>query len=140
MTPARAVTVCLYAAGLVVGMLLSLVTAFFVPTTVGPVSVGVVLAVLSIGPYVHAFGRAMRSSLAAAVPGLAWFATTMYFATKRPEGDLVVTGSVAGLLFLLLGMVSATVGIGTVRAGVVQDDRRAVLARTVQAEEQRADT
>lgn len=140
MSPSRAVTVCLLVAGFVVGGLLALVTAFFVPTRIGGVvSVGVLLTVLTIGPYSHAVGRALRSAPAAAVPGIGWFVVTMLLATKRAEGDLVVTGSVSGLAFLLLGTVSATVGIGTVRAGINRAERRA-LARTVQAEAPAADT
>jgi hypothetical protein len=120
----RAVTISLAVAATVVGGLLAMVTAFFVPTRAGWLSLGDVLALVTIGPYVHLVGRAARSSLVAAIPALAWLATTMYFASLRPEGDLIVTGSVYGLAFLLLGTVSGAVGIGTVRAGAQRADRR----------------
>jgi hypothetical protein len=84
----------------------------------------VVLTVLTIGPYAHLVGRALRSAPAAAIPALGWFVVTMTAAGKRPEGDLIVTGSLAGLLFLILGTISATVGIGTVRAGLNRHERR----------------
>jgi putative effector of murein hydrolase LrgA (UPF0299 family) len=138
----RAVTIALLAAAAVVGGLLALVTAFYVPTRAGVLSLGDALALVTIGPYAHAVGRAARSSAAAVVPAVAWLVTTMYFANLRTEGDIIVTGSVYGLLFLLLGTVSGAVGIGTVRRGVLRDDRRAAeraaareeaLARTVQA-------
>ncbi len=134
----RAVTISLLVVGAVVGGLLALVTACYVPTRAGFVSLGVVATVLTIGPYAHAVGRALRSSPAAAVPALGWFFTTMYFAAKRPEGDLIVTGSASGLAFLLLGTVSAAVGIGTVRAGIVRSERR-VAARAAEAEPPVAD-
>jgi hypothetical protein len=121
----RAVTVGLLAAGVVVGGLLSMVSAFYVPTRAGVVSLGDVLAVVTIGPYAHFVGRAARSSAAGALPAVAWLGTTMYFATLRPEGDLIVTGSAYGLAFLLLGTLSGAVGIGTIRSSVQRDDQRA---------------
>ena len=123
MNPARAVTISLLAVGVVVGMLIAIVTAFYVPTR--PVPLGVVATVLLIGPYAHGLGRALRSTGAGALPCVAWLVTTMALASTRPEGDLVVTGSVSGLLFLLLGTVSGAVGIGTIRSGIARADRRA---------------
>jgi len=124
-TPARAVTVCLYVTGVVVGGLLAVVTAVFVPTRAGVASLGVAAVVAMIGPYVHFFGRGLRSPLAGAVPAVGWFLVAMVLAGKRPEGDLVITGSAYGLAYLLLGTVSAAVGIGTVRAALVRADVRA---------------
>lgn len=121
----RAVTVSLVVAAAVVGVLLALVTAFFVPTRYGPLSLGDAAALLTVGPYARAIGRATRSTAAGAVPAMAWLLTTMYFASTRPEGDLIVTGTVYGLAFLLLGTVSGAVGIGTIRTAVQRDDRRA---------------
>ena len=118
MTNDRAVTIALLVSGAVVGALLAVVTAFLVP-------LGVPLVVVTLGPYAHAVGRAARSAPAAAVPSIAWFVTTMALASSRAEGDLVVTGSATGLAYLLLGTVSAAVGIGTVRAGIERSDRRA---------------
>ena len=129
-----ATTISLYVVGAFVGFLIALVTAFWVPTR--PVSLGVVATVLLLGPYCHLLGRALRSSFAAALPGVTWLVTTMLLASTRPEGDLVITGSLPGLLFLLLGTVSAIAGIGTVRAGVARADRRAAerAARMAEAE------
>jgi hypothetical protein len=130
----RAVTLSLVVVGTVVGALLAMVTAFFVPTRAGVVSLGDVLALVTIGPYAHAVGRATHSSAAGAAPALAWLGTTMYFATLRPEGDLIVTGSAYGLAFLLLGTLSGAVGIGTIRSRVLRDDVRAA-ERAALAEE-----
>ena len=123
MTPRRAVTIGLLLTSVVVGMLIAVVTAFYVPTR--PVSLGVALTVLLLGPYAHLVGRTVRSTGAAALPCVAWLVVTMLLASQRPEGDLVVTGSVAGIAFLLLGTISGVVGIGTVRAGIARSDRRA---------------
>ena len=125
MSPTRAVTISLVVVGVVVGMLIAIVTAFFVPTGNGVVSLGVGATVVLLGPYAHLLGRALRSTGAAALPCVAWLITTMLLASTRAEGDLVVTGSTEGLAFLLLGTVSGTVGIGTVRAGIARSERRA---------------
>lgn len=125
MTPRRAVTVSLLVVGAVVGMLIAIVTAFFVPAGEGVASLGVAATVLLLGPYAHVLGRALRSSGAAALPCVTWLVVTMLLASTRPEGDLVVTGSAEGLAFLLLGTVSGAVGIGTVRSGIARSDRRA---------------
>lgn len=121
----RAVTLSLAVVALVVGGLLALVGGFLVPKKVGPLSVGAALALLAVGPYVHVVGRAARSALVGAVPALGWLGVTMFLASLRTEGDLVVTGSADGLAFLLLGTVSSAVGIGTVKWGIQRGDRKA---------------
>lgn len=118
MTVDRVLTGGLAVSGAVVGMLLAVVGAFFVPTGVGPLSLGIGIALLT-GPFCHAVGRAARSVAVGVVPGLAWLTTAMLLAAKRPEGDLVITGQAKGIAFLLLGTVSAAVGIGTIRARLV---------------------
>ena len=135
MTPGRAVTVSLLVVGAVVGMLIAIVTAFFVPTGEGVASLGVTATMLLLGPYAHALGRTLRSSGAAALPCVTWLVTTMLLASTRAEGDLVVTGSAEGVAFLLLGTVSGAVGIGTVRSGIARSDRRAA-ERAAPAEDQ----
>ena len=135
MTYDRAVTISLAVVGAVVGALLALVAAFFVPTRYGVLSLGDAAALLTVGPYARAVGRAARSTLVGAIPALAWLLTTMYFASTRPEGDLVVTGTAYGLAFLLLGTVSGAVGIGTIRSAVQRDDRRAAERAAQRAEE-----
>lgn len=126
MTNDRALTVSLAVAGAVVGALLALVAAFYVPTRVAFVSLGDVAALATVGPYARLVGRATRSTAVGAIPPVAWLFTTMYFASTRPEGDLIVTGSAYGLAFLLLGTVSGAVGIGTIRTAVRRDDARAL--------------
>lgn len=125
MNPRLAVTISLVVVGTFLGVLIAVVTAFHVPTGYGVASVGVAATALLLGPYAHLLGVTLRSSGIAALPCVAWLVTTMLLAGTRPEGDLVVTGSAEGLAFLLLGTVSAAVGIGTVRAGIARSDQRA---------------
>jgi hypothetical protein len=113
----RILTGGLAVTGAVVGMLLAIVGAFLIPA--GAYSLGDFLALVTIGPFCHAVGRAARAVWVGVVPGLAWLTTSMLLAAKRPEGDLVIAGDVKGIAFLLLGTVSAAVGIGTIRARLV---------------------
>lgn len=119
MTVDRVLTGGLVVAGAVVGMLLAVVGAFLIPAGYGAFSVGDAVALVTIGPFCHALGRAGRAVWVGVVPGLAWLTTSMLLAAKRPEGDLVITGEAKGIAFLLLGTVSAAAGIGTIRARLV---------------------
>jgi hypothetical protein len=66
-----------------------------------------VLVVLVVG------GSALTGSrLGAALPALAWLLVTVPLAIQRPEGDLVVAGTLAGLVYLLGGVVVAGTGVG----------------------------
>ncbi|HVE97996.1 MAG TPA: DUF6113 family protein [Mycobacteriales bacterium] len=126
-TIARVATVVMLA---FLSLLLAVTGAFLVPRAPVPgVSVGVVLAV--VGNYVVAVRgrRATGSAAAAAVPAVVWLAVVVTLAGGRTEGDVVLTGSWASLAFIVLGALSAAVGIGrrepesppgTVEAG--QDD------------------
>jgi hypothetical protein len=124
-TQSRAVLVATVVVSAFVGGLLAMLGAFFVPSRSGWFSLGDALALVTIGPYAFLVGRALRSPLAGVPPALAWLFTTMYFASLRPEGDLIVTGEATGLAFLLLGTLSAAVGVGTIRNGIARADRRA---------------
>lgn len=123
MTREKAETIALVVVGTFLGFLLALVTAFWIPTS--PVSLGAAATTLCLGPYCHLYGRALRSPALAALPAMAWLVTALVLGSARAEGDVVVTGDVNGLAFLLLGTVSAAVGIGTVRRGIDRSDLRA---------------
>ena len=131
MNPAKAVTIALVVVAAFVGALLAVVTAFYIPTH--PFSLGAALSALVLGPYCHLVGRALRSPALAALPGVMWLVVAMALGSSRAEGDVVVTGDMNGVLFLLLGTVSAAVGIGTVRAGIVRSDARAARRATEQS-------
>jgi hypothetical protein len=59
----------------------------------------------------RAYGRT-----GAALPGVLWFCVVAALQARRPEGDLVVPGTVVGLALLLVGSVCAAVPVGTARA------------------------
>ena len=126
MTLDRAFRVALAVAGAVAGVVVAVVGAFFVPASYGPLSLGDAIALLAVGPLCHFVGRAAMSTWVGTLPGVTWLVVTMALATRRTEGDLVVTGEAFGMAFLLLGTISAAVGIGTIRAAVTRDLERAV--------------
>lgn len=126
MTLDRAFVVALALAGAVGGAVIAVVGAFLVPTAYGPLSLGDAIALVAVGPFCHFVGRAARATWVGTVPGVVWLLVTMALATRRTEGDLVVTGEAFGMAFLLLGTISAAAGIGTIRAGVERDEARAV--------------
>ena len=103
-----------YALVLLLALLTALWGAFLVPLRVAgvPVPASVLLAVVANVVLGTAGGR-LHGRLGAALPGLLWFAVAATLQARRPEGDLVVTGSLTGLLFLLLGAVAAAVPVGT---------------------------
>jgi len=112
------------ALGLLAGVL-AVIGAFYspwVPHVVGvPVPVGVLIAAAG-NLVVGLLGaRALRSRLVPAVTGLVWLVVAIVLGSRRPEGDLVVTGSGRGVAFLFVGAIAAAAAIaigpgdGTVR-------------------------
>lgn len=128
MTLDRAFVIALAVSGAVGGVALAVVGAFSIPLSYGPLSLGDAIALLAVGPFCHFVGRAARNTWVGTVPGVVWLLVTMTLASRRTEGDLIVQGDAFGMAFLLLGTVSAALGIGTIRAGVLRDD----LAREAQ--------
>jgi hypothetical protein len=52
-----------------------------------------------------------RHTWVAWLPLASWLAVALLFGSPRPEGDLIITGSTAGLLFIVLGIISAAAGV-----------------------------
>ena len=75
-------------------------------------SFGVVAAVASNLTLTVGGAWSTGTTAGAVVPGLTWLATAVYLGNGRTEGDLVLTNSWSGLLFILLGALAAAVGIG----------------------------
>jgi hypothetical protein len=118
-----------------VGTWLALVEVFWLPLRVGGVLVPVSVLAAVVGNLL-VVGTAYRwsgSRLVAVLPALAWLTVALAATQRRPEGDLVITGTGAlgyvGLAFLLLGVVAAAFAVGRVltapRAQRVQEDEGA---------------
>ena len=108
------------ALAVVLGVWLALVEVFWLPLRVGGVLVPVSLVAAVAGNLLLP-GLALRlsgSRLVAVLPGVAWLVVVVGAMMRRPEGDLVITGSgVTGtlnLVFLLVGVLAAAVAVGRI--------------------------
>jgi hypothetical protein len=136
MNPRRAVALVGWGVlAVAVGTWLALVEVFWLPLRVGGVLVPVSVLAAVVGNLL-VVGTAYRwsgSRLVAVLPALAWLTVALAATQRRPEGDLVITGTGAlgyvGLAFLLLGVVAAAFAVGRVltapRAPRVQEDEGA---------------
>jgi hypothetical protein len=93
--------------------LAAVVGAFLVPLRIAGVPVPVCFALAAVGAvltvrFVH---RVTGSLLATAAPTVAWFAVTVVLAARRPEGDLIVTGSWVGVGLLFVGSIAFAVAV-----------------------------
>lgn len=59
----------------------------------------------------RAAGWAMEGKLGAGLPAAFWLVVVVVLSSRRPEGDLVVTGTVAGYVFIFGGAVAALAAI-----------------------------
>ncbi|MCD0447945.1 DUF6113 family protein [Actinocorallia sp. API 0066] len=60
---------------------------------------------------VRGAGWASGARTGALVPAVAWVVTTGALSVSRPEGDVIVTNSTGGLLFLFGGVVAALAAV-----------------------------
>ncbi|MBG6087267.1 DUF6113 family protein [Actinomadura viridis] len=103
-----------YAALGVLGAVIGLIGSFAQEWTAGPVPVaGLVLIAVNFGTALAA-GRAMGGRLAAAIPTLVWAAVAFAMSVRRPEGDLVVPGTLTGYLFIIGGLVAGVAAVSLV--------------------------
>ncbi len=106
----------------VLGVVLGLIGSFEFSWELGPVPVAaVLLSGLNLAVF-WAAGWAMRSKAGAVVPAALWMIILVVLSTRRPEGDLVVTGTTQGYVYMIGGVLAALVAIaGTrpVRPGAV---------------------
>jgi Family of unknown function (DUF6113) len=100
----------------VLGVLVGVIGSFEFDWATGSVpAAAIVLSLVNLGIF-RAAGWAMESKLGAAVPALFWMIILFVLASKRPEGDLVVTGTSAGYTYMFGGAVAALVAIAWTRS------------------------
>jgi hypothetical protein len=101
---------------------LALVEVFWLPLRVFgvPVPVSVAAAVVGNLLLVALAARLTGSRLVAVLPALVWLVVAVGASLRRPEGDLLLTGSgllgFLSLAFLLAGVVAAAFAVGKVLA------------------------
>jgi hypothetical protein len=95
----------------VLGLLLGLLGSFEFSWRAGSVPVAaIVLSVVNLLVF-RAAGWAMESKLGAGVPALLWMIILVVLSSRRPEGDLVVTGTSPGYVYMFGGAAAALVAI-----------------------------
>ncbi|TQN37385.1 hypothetical protein FHU33_4036 [Blastococcus colisei] len=110
-------------AAVVVAGWLALVEVFWLPLRVGGlvVPLSVVAAVVGNLMLPAAALRLSGSRLVAVLPAVVWLVVAIGAMTRRPEGDLVMTGGgatgVVNLAFLMLGVLAAAFSVGRVLGG-----------------------
>jgi hypothetical protein len=102
---------------------LALVEVFWLPLRLGSVvfPVSVLAAVVGNLLLVDAAHRLSGSRVVGVLPAVTWLVVAVAAMTRRPEGDLVLTGGgvtgAVNLIFLLLGVTAAAVAVGRALAG-----------------------
>lgn len=113
---------------------LAVIQCFLLPSYVGsvPVPLSIVAAVLGNLALPALAYRVSGSRVVGLVPVAGWLAVVVLAAVPRAEGDLIVTGSLRGLAFLLLGAVAAAFAAARVLAKrPTSADRRPVVVAVV---------
>lgn len=99
----------------VLGVLLGLIGSFEFAWEFGGVPAAALLLSVANLAVFRAAGWAMESKLGAAVPAVLWMVVLFALSSRRPEGDLVVTGTTAGYVYMFGGAVAAVVAIAWTR-------------------------
>lgn len=113
--PRRATTVVTYAGLAAGGALVGVLGAFYHLATIDvgglrlPFMLPVLVALVAV--LVHGGGRACGGRLGAVLPAAAWLVVTLFAASPRPEGDVLVTGGWLSLAYLLVGTLAASVAV-----------------------------
>jgi Family of unknown function (DUF6113) len=95
----------------VLGVLLGVIGSFEFSWQAGSFPVAAIaLSALNLAIF-RAAGWAMESRLGAVVPAVLWMIILVVLSSRRPEGDLVVTGTTPGYVYMFGGAVAALVAI-----------------------------
>lgn len=112
----RATTVATGLLAFLLAVELAVLECFLLPSYLGPVpvplSIPAAVAVNVALPLVAL--RLTGSRVVALLPVVAWLAVVVVAAVPRPEGDLIVSGTLRGLAFLLLGAMAGAYAVARV--------------------------
>lgn len=92
---------------------LAVLECFLVPLRIGSVPFPIVVPMAMAGNILLArlAGRCTGSVAGAAVPPVLWLVVVIVLALPRAEGDLIVQGTLTGLVFLFAGAVAGAYGV-----------------------------
>lgn len=95
----------------VLGAILGVIGAFEFSWQAGPVPVAALAwTVVNIAAFRGA-GWVMEGKLGVVAPAVPWVVVVLVLSSSRPEGDLVVTGTAAGYIFIFGGVIAAVVAL-----------------------------
>jgi hypothetical protein len=94
---------------------LAVIEAFLVPLRIGsvPVPICVPLAVVGTVFLTRLAARQTGSVVAAALQPVLWLVTVVVLSLPRPEGDVIVEGTLTGLVFLFVGAIAGAYAVAS---------------------------
>jgi hypothetical protein len=105
------ITGAAYGGLIVAGLMLGVIESFSFSWTAGPIPLAAILWSLFNLVAFWGAGWGMGGKLGATVPTLMWLVVVILLAIQRPEGDLVVTGTMEGTVFLYGGVLAAGIAV-----------------------------
>jgi hypothetical protein len=98
------------------GATIGLLGSFYQAVDTGPVPVlAIAFTLLNLGAFRLA-GWAMGTRLGAVIPALGWLLVVIFLSSRRAEGDLVISASAAGYVFILGGSAAAILAVARTRS------------------------
>lgn len=98
----------LFMLGVVLGVVGGFTQSWYLGDSIPAAAVGWVIGLLVICLLV---GRMMRGKLAALMVAAGWLLVSMLFSVKLSAGDLVISGDLAGYIYLYGGMAAVVIGV-----------------------------
>jgi hypothetical protein len=95
----------------VLGVLLGVIGSFQFSWEIANIPVAAVILCLVNLAVFRTAGWAVESRLGAVVPSVLWIIIVLVLSSRRPEGDLVVTGTIPGYVYIFGGAVAALIAI-----------------------------
>ncbi len=112
----RAFTVAIGLLMFLVAVEVAVLECFLLPSYLGPVPIPLSIPAAVAGNLaLPALAlRLTGSRIVGVLPVLGWLTVVVIAAVPRPEGDLIVSGSLRGLAFLLLGSVAGAYAVARI--------------------------
>lgn len=111
-----ALAIIAYVALAVLGVLAGIVQSFSHGWELGPLPLAALMILLVNFGVFRLAGLGMGRKLGAIVPAAGWAVAVTAVASGRPEGDVIVTGTLVGYLFLFGGMIAAAAAVMVTRS------------------------
>ncbi|GAA4608314.1 hypothetical protein GCM10023195_32480 [Actinoallomurus liliacearum] len=110
------VTGVAYGVLVVLGLIFGVITSFQFSWTLAGFPVAAVLLSLVEFAAFRLAGWAMESKVGVATLAVPWLIVVVLLSSRRPEGDLIVTGTTAGYVFIFGGSIAAVVAVAVTRS------------------------